>query len=167
MEVRKHLIPQESFSGVKEFYLLYGKWLRLAFLVLLVVVVGWVVLRMLVGPSVEIPKDSVFPIKVEKVKDGLRIVLLKGTVKNNGEDIHSVSLQSLSVVREFRFSNGMVEKKRIYPKSFYRGDETLLHDETGIFEVEIPSGVSNVTLRAEIVDLGEHRKFRVPLQHTQ
>ena len=163
-DVRKLMVPPESFSAVKEFYRQYGKWLKPAFLVLLAVSVIWVCLLLLAGPSIEIPKDSVFPIKVKKVKDGLRIVLLKGTVINHGEDIHSISLRSLSVKAEFRLNNGRVEKKRIYPTSFFRGDETLLHDESGIFEIEIPPGVKVVTLRAEVVDLGEDRSFRLPMQ---
>ena len=162
-DIRKILVPQESFSAVKEFYRQYGTWLKLALLVLFVVSAIWVGVLMLVGVSIEIPKDPVFPIKVEKVKDGLQIVLLKGTVTNLGEDIHGVSLRSLGVTAEFRWSNGRVEKKRVFPKSVYRGDGSLLYGESGVFEIEVPPKVDSVTLWAEVVDLGENRNFRLPM----
>jgi len=161
-DIRKILVPQESFSSVKEFYRQYGTWLKLGLLALFVVSAIWVGMLLMMGVSIEIPKDPVFPIKVEKVRDGLQIVLLKGTVTNLGEDIHGISLRSLGVTVEFRWSNGRVEKKRIYPKSAYRGDGSLFYGESGVFEIEVPPKIESVTLWAEVVDLGEDRNFRLP-----
>ena len=165
VDIRKLLVPQESFSGIKEFYRQHGKWLKPVLLVLFAVVFFWVGALLLVGPPVEILEDPVFPIKVENVKDGLRVVLIKGTVTNMGEDIRSLSLRSLGVTAEFIWSDGRVEKKRIYPTSFFRGDGTLFHGESGVFEVEVPPKTQKVILWAEIVNLGEDRNFRLPMTH--
>ena len=165
-EIRKILVPQKSFSSIKEFYLLHGKWLIPALIALLAVFVLWMGFLLLMGLSIEIPNDPVFPIKVETVRDGGRVVLLKGTVTNHGEDIRGISLRSLGVTAEFRFSDGRVEKKRVYPTSISRGDGSLFHDESGVFEIEVPPKAGAVTLHAEIINLGDDRSFRLPMDHT-
>jgi len=161
---RQGKVQQGNFSAFKDLCLKYGKWFALAFLVLLMVFAVFAGSLLMVRPPIEIPKDPVFSIKVEKVKKGLRIVLLKGTITNRGEDIRDLSLRSLGVTAEFVLSDGRVEKKRFYPESLYRGDGTLFHGESGVFEIEVPPAANAVTLRAEIVDLGEDRVFTIPMQ---
>ncbi|HWS16317.1 MAG TPA: hypothetical protein VN450_09035, partial [Candidatus Methylomirabilis sp.] len=91
-------------------------------------------------------------------RDG-RIVLLKGGLTNRGEDIPDLSLRSIGVIAEFLYRDGKTENRRVFPKSPYRGEGSLLRGESGTFEIEVPKGVKSVTLRGEIVNLGEDRAF--------
>ena len=63
------------------------------------------------------------------------------------------------MIVEFRYADGKTERKRIFPKSPFRGEGALLRGESGTFEIEVPKGVRSVTLRGEIVNLGEDRVF--------
>jgi hypothetical protein len=137
-DIRKFLVPQESFPVFKRFYREYGTWLKLAFPVLVAVPALWVIFLLLTRLSIEIPKDPVFRIEVGKVKKGGRVVLLRGTVTNLGEDVRDLSLQSIGVTAEFRWNDGKVEKKKVFPKSAFRGEGALFRGESGSFEIEVP-----------------------------
>ncbi len=163
-DIREFLVPSESFPAFKAFYREHGKWLRLAAPVLLAIPVFWILFLLATRLSVEIPEDPVFPIEVAQEKKGGRTVLLKGTVTNLGEDIADLSLRSVGVTAEFRWSGGRVERKRVFPKTAFHGEGALYRGESGSFEIEVPEGADSVTLRAGIVDLGESRKFNLPRQ---
>ena len=163
-DIRGLLVPQESFPALKEFYRLYGKWLKLAVPALIAIPALWIVFLLLTGLSVDIPKDPVFPIEAAKVKKGGRVVLLKGTLTNLGENVPDLSLRSIGVTAEIRLKDGRVERTRVFPKSAYRGEGALFHGESGAFDIDVPQGAKAVTLRAEIVNLGEDRMFRLPMQ---
>ena len=163
-DIRGLLVPQESFPALKEFYRLYGKWLKLAVPALIAIPVLWIVFLLLTGLSVDIPKDPVFPIEAAKVKKGGRVVLLKGTVTNLGENVPDLSLRSIGVTAEIRLKDGRIERIRVFPKSPFRGEGALFHGESGAFDIDVPPGAKAVTLRAGIVNLGEDRMFRLPMQ---
>ena len=138
----------------RSFYRRYGKWLKLAVPALIAIPALWIVFLLLTRLSIDIPKDPAFPIEVAKEKKGGRVVLLKGTVTNLGEDIPDLSLRSIGVTAEIRWNDGKVERKRVFPKSAFRGEGALFHGESGTFEFDVPPGADAVTLRAEIVNLG-------------
>jgi hypothetical protein len=163
-DIRKLLVPSESFPAFKEFYREHGKWLKLAAPVLLAIPVVWILFVLATRLSIEIPKDPVFPIEVERENRGGRTVLLKGTVVNRGEDIADLSLNSLGITAEFRWSDRRTERKRVFPKSPFHGEGALYRGESGSFEIEVPEGADSVTLRAGIVNLGEDRRFTLPRQ---
>lgn len=163
-DIRGLLVPQESFPALKEFFRLYGRWIKLAVPALIAVPALWIVFLLLSRVPVEIPKDPAFPIEVEKVKKGGRVVLLKGTVTNLGENIPDLSLRSIGVTAEIRLKDGKIERKRVFPRSPFRGEGALFHGEAGAFEIDVPPGAKAVSLRAEIVNLGEDSRFRLPLQ---
>ncbi|MEW6720046.1 MAG: hypothetical protein AB1346_06325 [Thermodesulfobacteriota bacterium] len=163
-DIRELLVPPETFPAWKRFYREYGKWLKAAIPVLIAVPVLWILFLLVTGLKVEIPEDPVFPMEVAHEKSGGRTVLLKGTLTNRGEDIPDLSLRSIGVTAEFRWSDGRVERKRVFPKSPFRGEGALFRGESGTFELEVPEGADAVTLRAGIVDLGEGRRFNLPRQ---
>ena len=162
--IRDLLVPPESFPALKEFFRLYGKWLKLAVPALLAIPALWIVFLLLMRLPVDIPKDPAFPIEVAKVKKGGRVVQLKGTITNLGETIPDLSLRSIGVTAEIRLDNGRMERKRVFPRSPFRGEGALFHGESGAFEIDVPPDAKAVTLRAEIVNLGEDRKFKLPMQ---
>jgi hypothetical protein len=163
-DIRDLLVPQESFPGLKSFYRRYGKWLKLSAPILIAVPTLWVIFLLLTGLSIDIPGDPVFPIEATAVKKGGRVILLKGTVTNLGEDVLDLSLRSIGVTAEFRWNDGKAERKRAFPKSDFRGEGALFRGESGAFEFDVPPGADAVILRAEIVNLGGDRPFRLPLQ---
>ncbi|MCL2103152.1 MAG: hypothetical protein FWH25_03845 [Syntrophorhabdaceae bacterium] len=167
INIRKLLVAPDRLQEAKEFYRQHKKWVKPALIALPVVIVLLVVLlasrKEVVALPVEIMIDPIFPIKVEKERDEVRGVILKGLVMNNGEDIRGLSLRSLSVMVEFKLINGNVENKRVFPKSVLRDDGSLFNGEAGAFEIVVPPNVITVTLQAEVLDLGEDRRFRVPL----
>lgn len=163
-DIRGLLVPPESFPALKEFFRLYGKWVKLAVPALVAIPALWIVFLLLTGLSVDVPKDPTFPIEVEKVKKGGRVAMLKGTLTNLGENVPDLSLRSIGVTAEIRLKDGRVERKRVFPRSPFRGEGALFHGESGSFEIEVPPGAKAVTLRAEIVNLGEDRRFKLPLQ---
>lgn len=163
-DIRDLLVPPESFPALKEFLRLYGKWLKLAVPVLIAIPALWIVFLLVTGLPVDIPEDPAFPIGVEKVKKGGRVALLKGTLTNLGESVPDLSLRSIGVTAEILMKDGRVERKRVFPRSPFRGEGALLHGESGAFEIEVPPGAKSVVLRVGIVDLGEGRRFKLPLQ---
>jgi len=165
-DIRDLLVPEESFPGLKRFYRNHGKWVKLLLPVLVAIPVLWIGASLATRLHVEIPEDPVFPIEAEQVRERMRTVMLKGTVTNLGEDVPDLSLRSVGVTAEIRWGDGKVEKRRIFPKSPFRGEGALFHGETGTFEVDVPEGADSVTLRAGVVNLGEDRQFNLPLQRT-
>jgi hypothetical protein len=163
-DIREYLVPSESFPALKRFYRKHGKWLAVAGPALVAIPVLWILFLLLTRLSVEIPADPVFPIQVEHEKEGGRTVRLKGTLTNLGEDIPDLSLRSVGVTAEFRWDDGRVERVRVFPKSTFHGEGALYKGESGSFGIEVPEGADAVTLRAEIVNLGEDRRFRIPGQ---
>jgi hypothetical protein len=162
--IRDLLVPQESFPGLKDFYRRHGRWLKLAVPVLVAIPVLLVAFLLVTRVPIDIPENPTFPIEVAAEKKGGRIVLLKGTLTNLGEDIPDLSLRSIGVTAEFRRDGGKVERKRVFPRSAFRGEGALFHGESGVFEIAVPPGVEGITLRAEIVNLGEDHRFNLPLQ---
>lgn len=162
--IRDLLVPLESFPALKRFLRLYGKWLKLAVPALVAIPALWIVFLLVTGLTVDVPKDPAFPIEVEKVKKGGRVALLKGTLTNLGENVPDLSLRSIGVTAEILMKDGRVERKRVFPRSAFRGEGALLHGESGAFEIEVPPGTKSVTLRAGIVNLGEDRRFNLPMQ---
>jgi len=158
-DIRELLVPPERFPKLREFYKEYGKWLKIAAPALLAILVVWLTLGFLARVRIIVPSDNVFLIEAERErKDGGRL-LLKGNIVNRGEDIPDLSLRSIGVIVEFLYGDGRTERKRIFPKSPFRGEGALFRGESGTFEIEVPKGVKSVTLRGEIVNLGEDRVF--------
>ncbi|TFH31452.1 MAG: hypothetical protein E4G97_04265 [Deltaproteobacteria bacterium] len=126
---------------------------------LLGLLVLWLAIGFLTRVRIIVPSDNTFLIEAERErKDGGR-VLLKGNLLNRGEDIPDLSLRSIGVIAEFLYSDGRTERKRVFPKNPFRGEGALFRGESGVFEIEVPKGVKSVTLRGEIVNLGEDRVF--------
>ncbi len=127
--------------------------------ILLAVLVLWLAIGFLTRLRIVVPSDNAFLIEAERErKDGGR-VLLAGKLVNRGEDIPDLSLRSIGVIAEFLYRDGRTERKRVFPKSPFRGEGALLRGESGAFEIEVPKGVKSVTLRGEVVNLGEDRVF--------
>ncbi len=158
-DIRTLLVPPDRFPRLAEYRRAHGKWLKIVVPALLAVAVLWLAIGFLSRVKIVVPQDNVFRIEAERErKDGGR-VLLAGTILNRGEDVPDLSLRSIGVTAEFLYGDGKTGRKRIFPKSPYRGEGALLRGETGTFEIEVPDGVKSVTLRAEIVNLGEDRVF--------
>ena len=136
----------------------YGKWLKIAAPVLAAVLVLWIAYGRWMSLKVEVSSDGRFAVEASREKRG-RNILLKGKLTNLGEDVPDLSLQSIGVIAEFRYRDGKTDRRRFFPKSLYRGEGALMRGETGSFEIEVPKGVAAVSLRGEIVDLGEDRTF--------
>jgi hypothetical protein len=155
--IRKVLVPPERFPRLGSYYREHGKWVKVVGPILLAVLVLWLALGFLTRVRIVVPSDNAFLIEAERErKDGGR-VLLTGTLINRGEDIPDLSLRSIGVIAEFLYGDGRTERKRVFPKSPFRGEGALFRGESGAFEIEVPKGVKSVTLRGEIVNLGEDR----------
>jgi hypothetical protein len=157
-DIRQRLVPPERFPGLRRYWAEHGKWLKVALPALFGALALWAAWELRSGLKVRIPRDGPFAIEVEKSRSGPN-VLLKGTLTNRGADVPDLSLQSIGVTAEIRRRDGRTERLRVFPKSPYRGEGALMTGETGSFEIEVPGDVSTVTLRGEVVDLGEDRKF--------
>ncbi len=158
-DIRRLLVPPERFPRLGRYYREHGKWVKVVGPALLAVMVLWLALVFMTRVRIVIPPDNAFLIEAERDrKDGGR-VFLKGNLVNRGEDIPDLSLRSIGVIAEFQYADGKTERKRIFPKSPFRGEGALLRGESGVFEIEVPKGVRSVTLRGEIVNLGEDRVF--------
>jgi hypothetical protein len=158
-DFRGLLVPPERFPRLREFYLDHGKWVKIVAPALLGVLVLWLAIGFLTRVRIIVPSDNTFLIEAElERKDGGR-VLLTGNLLNRGEDIRDLSLRSIGVIAEFLYSDGRTERKRVFPKNPFRGEGALFRGESGAFEIEVPKGVKSVTLRGEIVNLGEDRVF--------
>jgi hypothetical protein len=158
-DFRELLVPPERFPQLRKYYREHGKWVKVVGPALLAVLVLWLALGFLTRVRIIVPSDNTFLIEAEREsKDGGR-VLLTGRLVNRGEDIPDLSLRSIGVFAEFLYGDGRTERKRVFPKSPFRGEGALFRGESGAFEIEVPKGVKSVTLRGEIVNLGEDRVF--------
>ena len=156
--LRQRLVPPERFPALKRLWEEHGKWLKVAAPVLLAALALWGAYGLWSGLRVDVTRGNDFLIEAKKQKDGPN-VLLRGKLTNRGEDVPDLSLRSIGVIAELRYRDGRTERRRVFPRSPYRGEGALMRGETGSFEIEVPKEVSVVTLRGEIVDLGEDRKF--------
>jgi hypothetical protein len=158
-DIRGLLVPPERFPRLVKYYREHGKWMKVIGPALLAGLVLWLALGFLTRVKIVVPSDNAFLIDAERDrKDGGRL-FLTGNILNRGEDIPDLSLRSIGVIAEFRYADGRTERKRIFPKNPFRGEGALLRGESGAFEIEVPKGVRSVTLRSEIVNLGEDRVF--------
>ena len=158
VDIRERLVPPERFPALRRYWDEHGKWLKVAGPALLAALALWGAYGLWSGLRVKVTPDSAFLIEVQKQKGGANL-LLKGRLTNLGEDVPDLSLRSIRVIAELRYGDGRTERRRVFPKSPYRGEGALMRGEAGSFEVEVPKEVTVVTLRGEIVDLGEDRKF--------
>jgi hypothetical protein len=158
-DIRDLLVPPERFPRLGEYYREHGKWVKVVAPALLAVLSLWLALGFLTRVKIVVPSDNAFLIEAERDrKDGGRL-FLTGTILNRGEDVPDLSLRSIGVIAEFRYADGRTERKRFFPKNPFRGEGALLRGESGAFEIEVPKEVKSVTLRSEIVNLGEDRVF--------
>lgn len=158
-DIRKRLVVPERFPALKKLYREHGKWLKVVLPVLAGVPLLWLFFTLITGLTVKIPKDPNFAMEVVQEKKGGRTVLLKGELTNLGEDVPDLSLRSIGVTAAFRMEDGREQRRRVFPKSPFRGEGALFHGESGTFEIEVPKGARAVTLRAEVVHLGEGSPF--------
>jgi len=158
-DIRKRLVPPDRFPRLGRYYREHGRWLKVAVPALLSLLLLWVALGFLTRVKVVVPPDDAFLIEAERERKDGGLVLLKGRLVNRGEDIPDLSLRSIGVTAEFLYGDGKTERKRVFPKSPFRGEGALLRGESGTFEIDVPKGVKSVTLRGEIVNLGEDRVF--------
>jgi hypothetical protein len=158
-DIRGLLVPPERFPRLRKYYGEHGKWVKIAVPALLAILVLWLALGFMARVKIVVPPDNVFLIEAElERKEGGR-VLLTGKLVNRGEDVPDLSLRSIGVIAEFLHGDGRTERKRVFPKSPFRGEGALFSGESGAFGIEVPKGVKSVTLRGEIVNLGEDRVF--------
>jgi predicted nucleic acid-binding Zn ribbon protein len=140
----------------------YGKWIKVAGPVLAAVLLLFIVYGVWVGFKVRVVPNPALTMKVKHEKKG-QTVLLQVFVTNEGEDVPDLSLKSIGVVTEFVYRDGRREKKTVFPKADFHGEGSLLHGETGSFEIEASArGLKEVVLRSEIVDLGAGRRLVPP-----
>jgi hypothetical protein len=130
--------------------------------VLAAVLLLFIVYGVWVGYKVRVVPNPALTMKVKHEKKG-QTVLLQVFVTNEGEDVPDLSLKSIGVVTEFVYRDGRREKKTVFPKADFHGEGSLLHGETGSFEIEASArGLKEVVLRSEIVDLGAGRRLVPP-----
>ena len=158
-DIRGLLVPPERFPRLRKYYREHVKWMKVVAPALLAVLVLWLALGYLTRVRIVVPSDNTFLIEVERERKDGGGVRLTGTLVNRGEDVPDLSLRSIGVIVEFLYGDGRTERKRIFPKSPYRGEGALFRGESGAFEIEVPKGVKSVTLRGEIVNLGGDRVF--------
>ena len=158
-DIRSLLVPPERFPRLGRYYREHGKWVKVVGPALLAVLVLWMALVFLTRVKIVVPSDNAFLIEAERDRKDEGRLFLKGKLVNRGEDIPDLSLRSIGVIAEFQYADGKTERKRIFPKNPFRGEGALLRGESGAFEIEVPKGVRSVTLRGEIVNLGEDRVF--------
>jgi hypothetical protein len=158
-DIRGLLVPPDRFPRLRIFYREYGKWVKVVGPAILAVLVLWLALGFMTRVRIVIPSDNAFLIEAERERKDGGSVLLTGKLFNRGEDVPDLSLRSIGVIAELMYDEGRTERKRVFPKSPFRGEGALLRGESGAFEIEVPKGVKSVTLRGEIVNLGEDRVF--------
>ncbi len=140
----------------------YGKWILAAVPIALALVVVAIIYQRWVGVRITVVPNASLPVKATGEKKG-GLVLVRGTVVNEGEDVPDLSLQSIGVMVEFAYRDGRRQRKRIFPKAEFRGEGALLRGETGSFEIQAPKeGLEEVVLRSEVVDLGTKRDLVPP-----
>jgi hypothetical protein len=158
-DIRELLVPPERFLPLRKFFRGHGKWLKVVVPALLAALVLWLAIGFMTRVKIIVPSDNTFLIEAERErKDGGK-VLLRGKLVNRGEDIPDLSLRSIGVIADFLYGDGRTERKRVFPKNRFRGEGALFRGESGTFEIEVPKEVKTVTLRGEIVNLGEDRVF--------
>ena len=153
------LVPPERFPRLGKYYREHGKWVKVVGPALLAALLLWLAIGFLTRVRIVVPSDNAFLIEAERERKDGGSVLLTGKLTNRGEDIPDLSLRSIGVIAEFLYGDGRTERKRVFPKSPFRGEGALFRGESGAFEIEVPKGVKSVTLRGEIVNLGEDRVF--------
>jgi hypothetical protein len=158
-DIRGLLVPPERFPRLGKYYREHGKWAKVIGPALLAALVLWLALGFLTRVKIVVPPDNAFLIEAERERKDGGSVLLRGKLVNRGEDVPDLSLRSIGVIAEFLYGDGRTERKRVFPKSPFRGEGALFRGESGAFEIEVPKGVKTVTLRGEIVNLGEDRVF--------
>lgn len=158
-DIRRLLVPPERFPTLRKYYREHGKWVKVVAPSVLAVLLLWVAFGFLTKVRIVVPQDNNFLIEAKSERKDGGIVLLNGGLTNQGEDIPDLSLRSIGVTAEFLYRDGKTENRRVFPKSPFRGEGALLRGETGTFEIVVPKGVKSVTLRGEIVNLGEDRAF--------
>jgi hypothetical protein len=158
-DIRGLLVPPERFPRLGKYYREHGKWVKVVAPALLAVLILWLALGFLTRVRIVVPSDNAFLIEAERERKDDGRVLLTGKLVNRGEDIPDLSLRSIGVIAEFLYGDGRTERKRVFPKSPFRGEGALFRGESGVFEIEVPKGVRSVTLRGEILNLGEDRVF--------
>lgn len=158
-DIRRRLVPPERFPRLRKFYREHGKGVKVVVPAVLAVVLVWSALASLTRVRIVIPADNTFLIEAERERKEGGAVLVKGKLVNRGEDVPDLSLRSIGVIAEFLYGDGRTERKRVFPKSPFRGEGALFRGEAGAFEIEVPKGVKSITLRGEIVNLGEDRVF--------
>jgi len=158
-DLRGRLVPPERFPRLRKYYREHGKWVKVIAPALLAILVLWLAIGFLTRVRIVVPSDNTFLIEAERERKDDGRVLLKGTLVNRGEDVPDLSLRSIGVIAEFLYGDGRTERKRVFPKSPFRGEGALFRGESGAFEIEVPKGVKSVTLRGEIMNLGEDRVF--------
>jgi hypothetical protein len=156
-DFRGLLVPPESFPLLRKYYREYGKWVKVIGPALLAILVLWVAFEFLTRVKIVVPSDNTFLIEAERERKDDGRVLLKGKLLNRGEDVPDLSLRSIGVIAEFLYGDGRTERKRVFPKSPFRGEGALFRGESGAFEIMVPKEVKSVTLRGEIMNLGEDR----------
>ena len=158
-DIRNLLVPPERFPMLRKYYREHGKWVKVVAPSVLAVLLLWVAFEFLTRVRIVVPPDNNFLIEAKWERKGGGAVLQKEGLTNRGEDIPDLSLRSIGVTAEFLYRDGKTENRRVFPKSPFRGEGALLQGETGTFEILVPKGVKSVTLRGEIVNLGEDRAF--------
>ncbi|MGE5283783.1 MAG: hypothetical protein ACM3OG_02310 [Actinomycetota bacterium] len=158
-DIRDLLVPPKRFPRLREWCRDHGRWVKVVAPSVLGALVLWLAIGYLTRVRIVIPSDNAFLIEAEREKTEDGRVLLTGRLVNRGEDVPDLSLRSIGVIAEFLYDDGRTERKRVFPKSPFRGEGALLRGESGAFEIEVPKGVKSVTLRGEIVNLGEDRVF--------
>jgi predicted nucleic acid-binding Zn ribbon protein len=156
------LLAEKRRTLLYDMWTRYGKWIKVAGPALAAALLLLIVYGVWVGYKVHVVPNPGLSVKVMHEKKG-QTVVLNVFVTNEGEDIPDLSLKSIGVVTEFVYRDGRREKKTVFPKAEFRGEGSLLHGETGSFEIEAPAkGLKEVNLRSEIVDLGTDRKLVPP-----
>jgi len=158
-DIHALLVPPERFPRLGKYFREHGKWVKVVVPALLAALVLWLGIGLLTRVRIVVPSDNAFLIEAKRERKDGGIVLLTGKLTNRGEDVPDLSLRSIGVIAEFLYDDGRTERKRVFPKSPFRGEGALFRGESGAFEIEVPKGVKAVTLRGEIVNLGEDRVF--------
>jgi hypothetical protein len=119
----------------------------------------FLVYRVFVAVELVTSADPTLPIRAEVVKDGDRS-RVRGSVTNLGEDVPDFSLKSIRVSADFLYRDGRKESLHAFPRNPYRGEGSLLREEAGAFEFDVPAkGLKSVRLSASVVDLSLGRTF--------
>lgn len=140
----------------------YGKWIKAAVPIALALVVLALIYQRWVGVRIAVSPNPSLPVKATLERKG-DIVIVRGTVTNEGDDVPDLSMKSIGVMVEFAYRDGRRHRKRIFPKAEFRGEGSLLRGETGAFEIEAPkAGLEEVVFRPEVVDLAGGRDLVPP-----